>query len=62
MKNWIKRALRTAFQTAVGYAAVAVPNIDWTMDKAVLKTTLIGIGVSAVSAGIAAAMNLMEEV
>ena len=61
MKNWIKRALRTAFQTAVGYIAVAVPNVDWNMDKAVLKTTLTGIGISAVSAGVAAAMNLEEE-
>lgn len=61
MKNWLRRALRTALQTAVGYAAVALPNIDFTADKAILKSALIGIGVSAVSAGIAAAMNLEEE-
>jgi hypothetical protein len=60
MKNWLRRALRTALQTAVGYLAVAVPNIDWSTEKSVLKTTLIGIGVSAVSAGLAAAMNLEE--
>jgi len=60
MKNWLRRALRTALQTAVGYLAVAVPSIDWSTEKSVLKTTLIGIGVSAVSAGLAAAMNLEE--
>jgi len=60
MKNWLRRALRTALQTAVGYLAVAVPNIDWSTEKSALKTTLIGIGVSAVSAGLAAAMNLEE--
>ncbi len=61
MKNWLRRALRTALQSAVGYIAVAVPAVDWSMDRAVLKTTLIGIGISAVSAGLAAAMNLNEE-
>lgn len=61
MKNWLRRALRTALQTAVGYIAVAVPAVDWSTDRAVLKTTLTGIGISAVSAGIAAAMNLDDE-
>lgn len=61
MKNWMKRALRTAFQTMIGYIAVAMPSIDWSADRSVLKPVLIGIGVSAVSAGLAAAMNLEEE-
>lgn len=61
MKNWLRRALRTALQTAVGYVAVAMPAIDWSADKAVLKSVLTGIGVSAVSAGLAAAMNLEED-
>lgn len=60
MKNWLRRALRTALQTAVGYIAVAMPSIDWGADRSVLKPVLIGIGVSAVSAGLAAAMNLEE--
>lgn len=60
MKNWMKRALRTAFQTIIGYIAVAMPSIDWGADRSVLKPVLIGIGVSAVSAGLAAAMNLEE--
>lgn len=61
MKNWLRRALRTALQSAIGYIAVAVPNVNWNADKAILKTTLIGIGISAVSAGLAAAMNLDDE-
>lgn len=61
MKIWMKRALRTALQSAVGYLAVAVPNVDWTADKAVLRAALIGIGVSAVSAGLSAVMNLEED-
>lgn len=61
MKNWMKRALRTAFQTMIGYIAVAMPSIDWSADRSVLKPVLIGIGVSAVAAGLAAAMNLEEE-
>ena len=61
MKNWMKRALRTAFQTIIGYIAVAMPSIDWGADRSVLKPILIGIGISAVSAGLAAAMNLEEE-
>lgn len=61
MKNWLRRALRTALQTAVGYVAVAMPAIDWSVDRSILKPVLIGIGVSAVSAGLAAAMNLEED-
>ena len=61
MKNWLKRALRTALQSAGGYLAVTVPNVEWSAEKAVLKTTLTGIGISAVSAGLAAAMNITDE-
>jgi hypothetical protein len=62
MKNWVKRAARTFIQSAVGYVAVAVPAIDWTSSgRATLKTALVGIGVSAVSAGISAVMNIMDE-
>lgn len=61
MKIWIKRALRTALQTAIGYLTVAVPTVDWSADRAVLRSVLIGIGISAVSAGLAAAMNVNEQ-
>lgn len=61
MKNWVKRALRTFAQTAVGYIVVAVPAVDFGGEKAAIKTALIGIGVSAIAAGMAAVMNLNEE-
>lgn len=61
MKTWIKRAIRTFIQSAVGYIAVAVPTLDFSGDNSAIKTALIGLGVSAVSAGLAAVMNLKEE-
>lgn len=59
MKEWKRRAIRTFFQTAVGYMLVAVPALDFS-EKATLKPALVGIGVSAVAAGIAAVMNIKE--
>ena len=58
MKPWIKRAIRTFLQAAVGYAAIALPVIDFEGDG--LKATLVGLGISAVSAGLAAVMNIKE--
>lgn len=60
MKNWVRRALRTFIQTAVGYIVVAVPSVDFSGEKNAIKAALVGIGVSAVAAGIAAAMNIRE--
>lgn len=60
MKNWVKRALRTFIQTAVGYACVAIPAIDWS-DTSKLRCTLVGIGVSSIAAGISAAMNYIDD-
>ncbi|MBQ3970473.1 MAG: hypothetical protein II685_08345 [Clostridia bacterium] len=59
MKTWVKRAIRTFIQAAVGYLAVALPTIDFEGDG--VKAALIGIGVSSVSAGLAAIMNIKEE-
>lgn len=53
MKIWIKRALRTFLQTAVGYLAVNVSTVDFSV-----KSAVTGLAVSAVSAGLAAVMNL----
>lgn len=61
MKEWAKRAIRTFIQTAVGYLVVAVPSVDFSGESKAIKATLVGIGVSAVAAGIAAAMNIKEE-
>lgn len=60
MKEWVKRAIRTFVQAAIGYLVVAVPAVDFSGDGKAVKTALIGIGVSAVAAGIAAVMNIRE--
>lgn len=52
MKTWAKRSLRTFLQTAVGYIAVNIAATDLTVKSAVLGL--------AVSAGLAAVMNLKE--
>jgi hypothetical protein len=61
MKNWVKRALRTFVQAAVSYVLVAVPTIDFT-DTTAFKTACVGIGVSGLAAGIAAVMNIIDEI
>ena len=61
MKNWIKRALRTFAQTAIGYIAVNISLVHWDNDQDYLTKALIGLGVSAVAAGLAAAMNIVDE-
>ena len=60
-KNCVKRALRTFLQTAVGYIAVNLAVVDFNADGQALKAAVIGLCVSAVSAGAAAVMNLKEE-
>ena len=59
-KNCVRRALRTFVQTAIGYLAVNIAVVDFSADKAALKSCLVGLGVSVVSAGISAVMNLKE--
>ena len=61
MKNWIKRAVRTFIQTAIGYISVNVVAVDWTADRSVVKAAIIGVGVSAVAAGLAAVINFIED-
>lgn len=60
-KNCVKRAIRTFFQTAIGYLAVNVAVVDFSADGQALKAAVTGLCVSAISAGVAAAMNLKEE-
>lgn len=57
-KETLKRALRTFIQAAIAYIAVNIPVIDFSNGKEVAKSTLIGLAVSAVSAGVAAVMNI----
>lgn len=61
MKNWIKRAVRTFIQTAIGYISVNIIAVDWTADKSVVKTAIIGVSISAVAAGLAAVINFIED-
>lgn len=53
-----RRAARTFIQAFVSYIAVNVVVIDFSADESVIKSALIGLGVSALAAGISAAMNL----
>ena len=57
-KETAKKTIRTFIQAAVGYIAVNLAVIDFTAGKEVVKSALIGLGVAAVAAGIAAIMNL----
>ena len=59
-KETLRKAARTFLQTALGYIVVNIAVVDFTGDKAVIKSALIGLCVSALSAGIAAVMNLEE--
>ena len=59
-KTYVKRALRTFLQTAVGYIATNIVAINFT-DVDVAKSALLGLGVSAIAAGLAAVMNLRDE-
>lgn len=61
MTNWLKRAVRTFVQTAIGYISVNIVAVDWSADRSVIKTAIIGVGVSAVAAGLAAVINFIED-
>ena len=56
-----RRAARTFFQAFVSYIAVNVVVIDFTADDSVIKSAVIGLGVSAVAAGLSALMNLEKD-
>ena len=61
MTNWIKRAVRTFVQTAVGYITVNIVAVDWSADRSVIKTAVAGVGASAIAAGLAAVINFIED-
>jgi len=60
-KETLYRALRTFIQAALAYFAVNLAVVDFSAEKAALKTVLVGLAVSSLSAGIAAVMNLERE-
>ncbi len=57
-KETARRTLRTFLQAFLSYIAVNIVAINFTDDKDIIKSGLIGLCVSAVAAGIAAIMNL----
>lgn len=59
-KETLRRMGRTFFQAAISYVAVNIAVVDFNAAEDILKSALIGLGVSALSAGIAAVMNLEE--
>lgn len=64
MKETIKRAFRTFIQTAIGYIVtnIAVLSEPETLKNTnIFKTAIIGLIISAISAGIAGAMNLPKK-
>ena len=60
-RPWVRRTVRTFVQTAVGYIAVNLAAIDFTAEKSVIRTALLGLAVSAASAGLAAVMNYKKD-
>ena len=58
----LKRAGRTFLQAFLGYAVVNIAVVDFNNGKEVLIDTLIGLGVGAIAAGLAAVMNLQPKV
>lgn len=62
MKNWIRRAVRTFLQTFCGTVSMGiVAAVSGAADMDALKTSVFALCASAVSAGIAAVMNLHED-
>lgn len=57
-KDTLKRALRTFIQAALSYLIVSLAAVDFTKEGEALKSLLLGSAVSALSAGLAAVMNL----
>lgn len=60
-KETLNKALRTFLQSALAYIAVNLTFVDFTSEKSVLRSALIGLATSAVASGIAAVMNLEKK-
>ena len=59
-KETAKRMLRTFLQTVIAYMGVNLAFVDFSEDKAVIKSALIGLLISAIASGISAVMNLQK--
>lgn len=60
-KDTAIRVGRTFLQSVLAYIAVNLVVVDFTADKAVIKSALVGLATSAIAAGIAAVMNLEKQ-
>lgn len=60
-KETLKRMVRTFIQTVIAYIGVNFVVVDLTEDKAVIKSALIGLLISAIAAGLSAMMNLQKD-
>lgn len=60
-RNWISRMLRTFIQTAIGCLAVGIPTVNFNDGWDIIKKSLIGIAITAIASGLAAAMNIYDE-
>ena len=56
-ETW-RRALRTFLQAVASYVAVNLCVVDFASESEVLTSALVGLGASALAAGLAAVMNL----
>ena len=57
-KESFRRAARTFLQAALSYIVVNIAIIDFTSNKEIIKSAVIGLIISALSAGFAAVMNM----
>ncbi len=60
-KEWLYRAIRTFIQAFIGSVVAIAPTIDYSSSDDVLKSALITLIISSVSAGISAVMNMKKE-
>lgn len=59
-KETLRRAGRTFLQTAISYVAANLCLVDFTQSKDIIVSALLGLVISALSAGLAAIMNLQK--
>ena len=59
-KETAKRMLRTFLQTVIAYISVNLAFVNFSEDKTVIKSALIGLLISAIASGISAVMNLQK--
>ena len=57
-KESIRRAGRTFLQAFFGYIVMSAESIDFSAPRETLYTVLVGMGVSAFAAGLAAVMYM----